>query len=122
LGIKRSFSAEHFLVGGDWGDENQPHSHSYTLQVQLRGDRLNEHGYLVDIIEFEGELDKLTEQYEGSQLNALPEFNSLNPSIEHFSRILCGRLDRQLAWEHIHTIIITLWEDDIAWASFRLQR
>lgn len=122
LGMKRTFSAEHFLIGGDWGEENHPHSHTYGLEVRLSGDRLNEHGYLVDIVELEDQVDALRDQFAGSRLNALPEFSGLNPSIEHFCRLICQRLDRQLPFENIHTIATTLWEDDIAWARYQLRR
>jgi 6-pyruvoyltetrahydropterin/6-carboxytetrahydropterin synthase len=122
LGMKRTFCAEHFLIGGDWGEENHPHSHSYQLEVRLNGDRLDEHGYLVDIVEFEDLLNALSGKFAGSRLNALPEFSGLNPSIEHFCRIICQRLDHQLPFENIHTVAATLWEDDIAWASYELKR
>lgn len=29
LAIAREFMAQHYLVGGDWGPENQRHSHIY---------------------------------------------------------------------------------------------
>ena len=33
--VQRSFIAQHFLIGGDWGRENQPHSHHYVVELQL---------------------------------------------------------------------------------------
>jgi len=84
VAVKRDFVAQHFLIGGDWGAENTLHSHHYAIEVQLEGDRLDRHGYLVDIVEIEQALNALVAHYRDHTLNELPEFAGLNPSIEHF--------------------------------------
>jgi 6-pyruvoyltetrahydropterin/6-carboxytetrahydropterin synthase len=48
--VKRDFVAQHYLIGGDWGAENEKHSHHYQVEVQLMGEALDQHGYLVDIV------------------------------------------------------------------------
>ena len=97
LAVRRSFIARHFLIGGDWGPENFPNSHHYVLELQLSGDQLDQHGYLVDIVDVEKHLDELVARYKEQMLNELPEFAGLNPSIEHFSRILCTTLDEKIS-------------------------
>ena len=92
LAVKRDFVARHYLVGGDWGAENDLHSHNYQVEVQLEGKILDEHGYLVDIVAVEAHLEELAAYYRDQTLNDLPEFAGLNPSIEHFARILCQEL------------------------------
>ena len=57
LAVQRDFVAQHFLIGGDWGSENEWHSHHYRLEVVLEGAELDEHGYLVDIVDVEGNLE-----------------------------------------------------------------
>ena len=42
--ITRDFVAQHFLIGGDWGAENQWHSHHYKAEVRLEGATLDQHG------------------------------------------------------------------------------
>ena len=49
VGVIRDFVAQHYLIGGDWGRENQLHSHHYKLEVIFAGDELDQHGYLLDI-------------------------------------------------------------------------
>ncbi|MEK6588664.1 MAG: 6-carboxytetrahydropterin synthase [Chloroflexota bacterium] len=122
LAVRRSFSASHFLIGGDWGAENQPHSHDYRLEVELEGERLDQHGFLVDLVELERQVDALLAQYQGRSLNELAAFAGLNPSLEHFSRIFGEALDRSLNNHELHAITVRLWEDEAAWASFRRQR
>jgi hypothetical protein len=31
VAVKRDFIASHFLVGGDWGSENERHAHHYVV-------------------------------------------------------------------------------------------
>ena len=90
LGIKRDFIARHFLIGGDWGSENFPNSHHYVLELQLEGKELDQHGYLVDIEDVDRNLDEIVSYYREQMLNEKPEFAGLNPSIEHFARILAA--------------------------------
>ena len=122
LAVRREFTATHYLIGGDWGSENNPHNHHYLLELQLSGDKLNEHGYLVDIVEVEQHLDALVDRYRDQQLNDFPEFSGLNPSIEHFSRILCNSINLNIEAGNITSLRITIWENDIAWASYSLER
>jgi 6-pyruvoyltetrahydropterin/6-carboxytetrahydropterin synthase len=122
VAVKRDFIAQHFLVGGDWGAENELHSHHYVIELQLEGAELDQHGYLVDIVDIEDNLDALVAEYRDKTLNSLLPFAGLNPSIEHFSRILCETLSERIAAPNISVLIVKLWENDIAWASYRLER
>jgi 6-pyruvoyltetrahydropterin/6-carboxytetrahydropterin synthase len=119
LAISRAFTAKHFLIGGDWGPENDLHSHDYTMEVRLFGDQLNEHGYLVDIVQLESVLDVLVERYRDQTLNEQAEFEGLNPSIEHFARIICQTIGGHLQAPNLSSIEVIIWEDDIAWAAFQ---
>ena len=122
VAVRRDFIAQHHLTGGDWGPENDLHSHHYRVELQLHGDELDPHGYLVDIVEIERVLEELVARYRDTTLNQLPEFTGLNPSIEHFSRILCQALSRAILAENIRSIALKLWENEIAWASYRIDR
>lgn len=122
LGVKREFIARHFLIGGDWGPENFPNSHHYVLELQLIGTELDQHGYLVDIVEVEKHLDGVVNYYKEQMLNDKPEFAGLNPSIEHFSRILCTTLSEKINAKNISAIKVVLWEHDSAWAAYELKR
>ena len=120
LAVRRDFVAQHFLIGGDWGAENQWHSHHYVLELQLEGDTLDRHGYLVDIVNVEAALEEVVAHYKDKTLNELPEFAGLNPSIEHFSRIVCQRLAERVRADNLTAVAVRIWENDIAWTSYRL--
>ena len=122
LAVRREFIARHYLIGGDWGPENQPNSHHYILELQLKGAELDRHGYLVDIVDVEKHLDETVNYYKEQMLNDKPEFTGLNPSIEHFSRILATTLSERIKAKNISALKVVLWEHANAWAAFRVDR
>ncbi|MEW6178423.1 MAG: 6-carboxytetrahydropterin synthase [Chloroflexota bacterium] len=122
VGVMRNFIAQHYLIGGDWGAENQPHSHPYRLELELWGRVLNQHHYLVDIVAIEHALDGLIGNYRDRLLNDLPEFAGVNPSLEHFARVLCESLARQFLGGTVERIVVKLWENEMAWAGYEVVR
>ena len=122
LAVRRDFIARHFLIGGDWGPENYPNSHHYVLELQLSGAELDQHGYLCDIVDVEKQLDEVVAYYREQMLNERPEFEALNPSIEHFARILATALDERINAPNITALKVVLWENEVAWASYELNR
>lgn len=120
LAVSRDFIARHFLIGGDWGAENFPHAHHYVAEINIEGDKLNQHGYLVDIVDVEAALGKIVDYFRDSLLNEKEEFAGLNPSIEHFSRIICEKLIGTIKpVAGARAITVKLWENSTCWASYR---
>lgn len=118
VAVKRDLIARHYLIGGDWGAENDPHAHHYEIEVRLESGELDEHGYLVDIVKIETELQAVIDYFGDSMLNELPEFQGLNPSIEHFSRIVCQRLLAAIAPPGSGRFTVRIWENDSCWAAY----
>ncbi len=116
--VSREFVAQHFLTVPEAGPEGEWHSHRYKLELQLRGETLNEYGYLVDIDDVTGALDRAIDRYQDETLNDLSEFEGLNPSLEHFARILCDRLLDDVEAPEIDSATVKLWEDETAWAAY----
>ncbi|MEM7797992.1 MAG: 6-carboxytetrahydropterin synthase, partial [Chloroflexota bacterium] len=104
----------------DWGPENEWHSHHYALELKLEGASLDKHGYLVDIVDVENHLNALVSYYKDKTLNDLPEFEGLNPSIEHFCRITCLALAEKITVNapNISSYQVVIWENEIAWAMY----
>jgi 6-pyruvoyltetrahydropterin/6-carboxytetrahydropterin synthase len=122
LAVRREFIARHYLIGGDWGPENFPNSHHYILELQLKGAELDQHGYLVDIVDVEKHLNEIVDYYKEQTLNEKPEFAGLNPSIEHFSRILATSLNECIKAKNISRLKVVLWEHENAWAAYSVDR
>jgi 6-pyruvoyltetrahydropterin/6-carboxytetrahydropterin synthase len=122
LAVRRDFIARHFLIGGDWGPENHPNSHRYMLELQLSGAELDQHGYLCDILDVEKHLDGVVAHYREQMLNEKPEFEGLNPSIEHFARILAVTLNERITAPNLTALQVVLWENESAWAAYSVSR
>jgi 6-pyruvoyltetrahydropterin/6-carboxytetrahydropterin synthase len=65
-------------------------------------------------------LDTLIAYYRDRTLNDLPQFAGLNPSIEHFARILAEALAGRIQSPTLTTLTVVIWENNIAWASYRM--
>jgi 6-pyruvoyltetrahydropterin/6-carboxytetrahydropterin synthase len=118
VAVQREFVAQHYLIGGDFGPENQTHSHAYRVEVRLSGDRLDRHGFLVDIDAVTAGLEAVLASVRDKTLNDLPELAGLNPSIEHLARILCHRLRARLPSAGLREVAATIWESPSAWAAY----
>lgn len=117
LVISRDFVAQHYLVGGDWGEENRNHSHHYKVELQLEREKLDRSRYLVDIVDLETKLDAQVCNYTDRTLNDLPEFSGVNPSIERFALVMCETLAARINAPSVCVITVKIWENDNAWAS-----
>lgn len=117
LTVTRSFVAQHFLTVPDPGEEGEPHSHHFTVEVRFGGPELGDYGYLVDIDEVEAILDDLEDRYRDTLLNDLPEFGDRNPSVEHFARLFGDRVEQTLTDHNPTHLQVRIWEDDVSWAS-----
>lgn len=122
VAVRRDFIAQHFLIGGDWGAENFVHSHHYVLELELAGQTLDQHNYLVDIVDIENNLNAAVLYYRDRTLNELPEFAETNPSLERFARLLCESLSSKIQAANIHLVTVRLWENELAWAGYSVER
>jgi len=119
IAIRRDFIAQHHLLGDAVDSEKICHSHHYDVEIRVAGSNLNKDGYLVDILELESHLQDLIDYYQDRTLNDLPEFQSLNPSIEHLARLFCETMAANLNAPQIGTLTVRIWENEDAWAQYR---
>lgn len=120
--VRRELIAQHFLVGGNWGRENELNSHRYRIEARYEGPSLDRYGFLVDIEAISGRLDGLVDRYRDRTLNELPRvgnfrFDGLNPSVENFARVLSDQL--VVAAPNVDGLEVTVWEDGGAGAAYR---
>lgn len=120
VALQLDFHAQHFLIGGDWGDENRLHSHDYRAEWILEGPSLDEHGYLLDLVAVEQRLGAEVERLRGCVLNELDAFQGLNPSVERLARYLSDRLlsERSLWVGRLVRSTVRVWENQKAFASW----
>jgi 6-pyruvoyltetrahydropterin/6-carboxytetrahydropterin synthase len=124
VGVVRDFIASHFLFGGDWGAENQPHAHHYRMETIFAGDVLDGHGYLLDIAVVKEHLDRVVARVRDRRLNDLHELEGRNPGLEPFARVLAEDLARTLVPalppRTLTALTVKLWENDEAFATYTL--
>ena len=118
VAVQRDFIANHFLTGGDWGPENEAHAHHYVVEIRVSGRELDDHGYVVDICEIETVIEELVNRYRDQMLNRLAEFDGLNPSLEHFARIISDSISEKIQTRNLTSLTAKIWENDIAWAAY----
>jgi 6-pyruvoyltetrahydropterin/6-carboxytetrahydropterin synthase len=118
VAVQRDFIANHFLTGGDWGPENEAHAHHYVVEIRVCGRELDNHGYVVDICEIETVIEELVNRYRDQMLNRLAEFDGLNPSLEHFARIMADSISEKIQTRNLTSLTVKIWENDIAWAAY----
>jgi 6-pyruvoyltetrahydropterin/6-carboxytetrahydropterin synthase len=119
VAVQREVIAQHHLIGADFGPENRLHSHAYRVEFRLSGGKLDGHGFLADIDTMAAALDEVLDGIRDKTLNDLPEFQGLNPSIEHLARILCRALRLRVPNGGQREITVTIWETPSAWAAYR---
>ena len=119
VAVRRDFIAQHYLIGGEWGVEGKVHPHPYRLELELAGMELDEHGFLVNIVDVETALAGVLELYHDRVLNDQDGFANLNPSLERFAEVLWGRLAKALSTAPgVEWMSVRLWESEQAWAVF----
>jgi 6-pyruvoyltetrahydropterin/6-carboxytetrahydropterin synthase len=88
----------------------------------IEGEALDQHGYLIDILDLEAQLEAVIARYRDKTLNDLPGFAGLNPSLERFCRRLAEELNERLDAPTITALSVKLWENPQTWAAYDLER
>lgn len=114
VSVSRSFVAQHVLTVPNPGPEGEVHSHHYTVETTVRAPELGAYGYVVDIDDLNAVVDDCVDYFRDEQLNELPAFDGLNPSVEHLARIFGDRVCERLPAETATELAIAIEEDDVA--------
>jgi 6-pyruvoyltetrahydropterin/6-carboxytetrahydropterin synthase len=115
-GIQHDLQARHYLRG-DFGEESQPHSHPYRVELICRTSRLDSNGFSTDIDLLESSLSSTLAGINEVLLNDLPYFRNRQPSLENLCMYIFESLKKDLAGS-AQEIEIRIWESATAWAAF----
>jgi len=122
VGLRRELVSFHYMIGGDFGEENDLHPHRYRVEVVLTGNGLDGYGFLTDIDQLQAAMDRIAAHFENSTLNDLPEFAGANPSLERFCRVWCHELWQALDAPALERITVRIWESEEAFAGYTEER
>jgi 6-pyruvoyltetrahydropterin/6-carboxytetrahydropterin synthase len=114
---KCEFSASHYYHNPDWSDEENRrvfgkcanlngHGHNYTLEVTVKGDIDPTTGFVVDLKELKGILNReVVDAMDHRHLNEeVPEFRSTIPTTENIAIAIWQRVEQKLQVAKLHRV------------------
>jgi 6-pyruvoyltetrahydropterin/6-carboxytetrahydropterin synthase len=113
LNVEETFAAAHALRGYEGPCENV-HGHTFKVQVQIKGEKLNNLGLLEDFKTIKKHLHQVLKKFDHADLNNLPEFKEQNPSSENIARVIFEQLKSTLP----NLARVTIWESATTCASY----
>lgn len=117
LKIITSFAAAHCLTHYQ-GDCENLHGHNWKVEVEVTARELDQSGLGIDFKILKRETNSLLKSLDHKYLNELPPFTGLSPSSENISRYLYYELKKRLDSENVTVSLVTVWESDVACASY----
>jgi 6-pyruvoyltetrahydropterin/6-carboxytetrahydropterin synthase len=117
VSVRQKFITQHYLPN-ETGKERIPHSHHYSVEVCVYGEKLNAHGFLVDIVDLKRTLDHLIQQLSDRLLNDLKEFHGKNPSLENLASVLWNKIIPHIESNIVDSVKVTVWEEEHIYASY----
>lgn len=117
LKICTSFASAHNLINYQGECENL-HGHNWKVEVAVTAKELDHAGLGIDFKILKAETNALLKTLDHKYLNDLDPFRTVSPSSENIARYIYQQLSGKLNNEIITVECITVWESDVACASY----
>ncbi|MCH7700590.1 MAG: 6-carboxytetrahydropterin synthase [Planctomycetes bacterium] len=91
--VESTFSARHAIRYAS-GEVEDPHDHTWHVEVRYAGADLDDHGLLVDFVQAKHTLDSVLSKLAGTDLNTNPVLAGRNPTAEHVAGVIYAELQR----------------------------
>lgn len=117
LKICTSFASAHNLINYQGECENL-HGHNWKVEVSVTAKELDKAGLGIDFKVLKAETNSLLKTLDHKYLNELEPFRTTSPSSENIARYLYEQLSEKLNDNIITVKCITVWESDVACASY----
>ena len=95
LNVTDSFSAAHRLCGYEGACSNL-HGHNWKVRVGIKCEVLDEIGMALDYGIIKQALCKVLDELDHAYLNDLAILDGLNPTSENLTRLIYGRLSKEI--------------------------
>jgi len=105
------FAAAHSLIGYP-GDCAKLHGHNWKIEVEVRGNKLNEIGMVIDFKEIKRHAKIVVKELDHTFLNDHPSFKETNPTAENIAVYLFQEIQKRIATPEVTMHSITVWEND----------
>jgi len=116
LAVEDEFSAAHNLRGYE-GDCEKLHGHNWRVRAQLRAERLDPLGMVMDFRWLKAALREILSPLDHSYINEVAPFENLNPTTENLCRYVAERLQERLP-AGVRLARVTCWESQECSASY----
>lgn len=104
------FEAAHRIVDYP-GKCNRLHGHNWSVEVTVKGEKLNELGMLIDFKELKKEVNKTINKLDHVYLNELDSFVKNNPTAENIAKYIYEQLEISPSFiNNIKVKSIKVWE------------
>ena len=116
LRVKDRFEASHWLRCYR-GRPEQIHGHSWTVEVILETDQLDDEGMGFDFVEIRQHLRELASRFDHNDINSVAPFDQLSPTTEHIARWFHQELSTRMPEAGVAAV--TIWEGPDCSATYR---
>jgi len=117
LKISTSFASAHNLMNYQGECENL-HGHNWKVEVSVEATALDKAGLGIDFKILKSETNALLKTLDHKYLNELAPFRDISPSSENIARYVYSELSSRLNSDNIRVVCVTVWESDVACASY----
>jgi 6-pyruvoyltetrahydropterin/6-carboxytetrahydropterin synthase len=117
LRVEVEFAAAHHLEGYP-GDCQRPHGHNFVVEVFARSTGLDSLGLAIDFKKLKGAAKELIAPWDHQDLNALPDFSTINPTAEQLAKLSCERLSAWINNSNTWVDRVTVWENPRCSATY----
>jgi 6-pyruvoyltetrahydropterin/6-carboxytetrahydropterin synthase len=93
--VETHFRASHQLTLSN-GSKEPSHIHDWSVTAQVSSEKLDSLGLVTDFGQLKAMVDKITVEFENSQLEKIAYFRRNNPSAENVAKYIFDRLDPEL--------------------------
>ena len=105
------FAAAHSLRGYP-GDCAKLHGHNWKIEVEVRGNKLNDIGMVIDFKEIKRHAKLVVKELDHTFLNDHPNFKETNPTAENIAVYLFQEIQKRITSPEVSMHAITIWEND----------
>lgn len=110
ISIKTSFSAAHRIEGYK-GNCSELHGHNYTVEVNVKAEKVDSIGMCVDFRNLRETANKVISSLDHTNLNTIPFFKEKNPTAENIAQFIYKKVQAELEGDYSLNSI-KVWETE----------
>jgi 6-pyruvoyltetrahydropterin/6-carboxytetrahydropterin synthase len=125
VGVRDHVMIAHSFVGELFGPAQRLHGATYVVDAELRGERLDPHGVVVDIGRAGEALKQVLAALHYRNLDELEELSGRNTTTEFLAKLIFERMAERIdkgelgpGSDQLVSLKVTLHESHVAWAAY----